>query len=735
MKKFLYPVLALGAIATLASCASDEPINVKEYDGTARFSIRLPNELATRFNDGKSAKQLYYSVFQDGKYVLDGVITDAFSNNLTQEVGIQLVANQEYQIVFFADNATSESNGYTYDPQSAQFDVTYSNKMVNSDDFDAFVNTITYTATGEGTDVPLKRPFAQLNIGTNDLTNGAVTHIGLDKFSSTLTIQPTNILSGINFLSGNETAYSGEALSFSIPSFASLPADAFPVDNYKYIEMNYLLVPATGEGQNSLIDATYVIEANSTTGNTLNLASTPVKTNYQTNVYGSLLTTQNKFNVEIKPAFETPDFNAGTWDGTTVTTPTVDATAKTVGINQPSDLLGFIQMVNGAGDTAPNDFEGYTIKVNGDYDFAGNEIPMIAQGATRNGASTQGTAFKGVFDGQGHTLKNFTVTETGDNVDIATGFIANLTGEGAALQNVNFENIRISTVNGEQAGVVGLVTDGAKISNVKVLSGSVSAKEAPGGIAGRMMISGTIENCSNAAAISSKTQNAGGIVGASYRTAVGKQTVVRGCSNSGTVHSNTVAAGGISGLNTGLVEKCNNTGAVSADQNSAGGIVGVQQAAGYVRNCENSGNITCNGTLGVGGIVGWVKYINGSGYQAQNVIEVTGCVNSGTITGKGAGTYGVSGIVGLWYQAGICSGNTNNAPLIDAAGMCAGITVSQFTGTNPDKVSDYVEMLTISDNTSTTTLSQLTGSLKALIAYLNDASKVTMTGNTPANNQ
>ncbi len=304
MKKILYPVLALGAIATLASCASDEPINVKEYDGTARFSIRLPDELATRFNDGEIANKLYYSVFQDGKYVLDGVITDAFSNNLTQEVGIQLVANQEYQIVFFADNATSESNGYTYNPQTAQFGVTYSNDMVNSDNFDAFVNTITYKATGEGTDVPLKRPFAQLNIGTNDLDNGAVTHIGLENFSSTLTIQPTNILSGINFLSGKETKYSGEALSFSIPSFASLPADAFPVDNYKYIEMNYLLVPATGEGQNSLIDATYVIEANGTTGNTLNLASTPVKTNYQTNVYGSLLTTRNKFNIEIKPTFD-----------------------------------------------------------------------------------------------------------------------------------------------------------------------------------------------------------------------------------------------------------------------------------------------------------------------------------------------------------------------------------------------------------------------------------------------
>jgi len=37
--------------------------------------------------------------------------------------------------------------------------------------------------------------------------------------------------------------------------------------------------------------------------NNLNLSSMPVQGNYRTNVYGSLLTTQNVFNVEIKPAF------------------------------------------------------------------------------------------------------------------------------------------------------------------------------------------------------------------------------------------------------------------------------------------------------------------------------------------------------------------------------------------------------------------------------------------------
>ena len=100
------------------------------------------------------------------------------------------------------------------------------------------------------------------------------------------------MLSGINFLNGTETPYTGEAITFTLPSFGELPEDAFPVETYGYLEMNYLLVPATAEGQNNLIDLSYEIKANGIAGNTLNLVSTPVKTNYQTNIYGSLLTTQ-----------------------------------------------------------------------------------------------------------------------------------------------------------------------------------------------------------------------------------------------------------------------------------------------------------------------------------------------------------------------------------------------------------------------------------------------------------
>lgn len=469
--------LAMAAIGSmmLASCASDEPLAGNDYDGVARFSVQLPGELATRFNDGKAANKLYYSVFQNNAPVMNGVITDAFKNGLTQDVDIQLVANQEYQIVFFADNsaAEAEGKGYTYNAETAQFDVTYVNDMVNSDNYDAFVNKITYTATGQGTPVQLKRPFAQLNIGTNDLTNGAVTNIGLGNFSSTLTIKSTgsDILSGINFLSGEETAYTGTGdLTFNISSFASLPADEFPVPAYSYIEMNYLLVAATEEGQNSLINAEYVITANGVKGNSLNLSATPVKNNYQTNVYGSLLTTQNKFNVEIVPAFA-GTFDTPVWDGTSAVAPAIDEATKTVTIATPAHLAGFAQMVNGSETQAPNLFKGYTVKLQNDIDLAGKPWTPIAYKDPSGGGAA--TAFQGTFDGQGHTIYNLNVAASNaDGGDMPAGLFG-LVCQGGVVKNLNINKFTI-TGNHFGAALVGYSWEACAFSNCNVSNGTVT---------------------------------------------------------------------------------------------------------------------------------------------------------------------------------------------------------------------------------------------------------------------
>lgn len=496
---------------------------------------------------------------------MNGVITDAFKNGLTQDVDIQLVANQEYQIVFFADNsaAEAEGKGYTYNAETAQFDVTYVNDMVNSDNYDAFVNKITYTASGQGTPVQLKRPFAQLNIGTNDLTNGAVTNIGLGNFSSVLTIKSTgsDILSGINFLSGEETAYTGtNDLTFNISSFASLPNDEFPVPAYSYIEMNYLLVPATEEGQNSLINAEYVITANGVKGNSLNLSATPVKNNYQTNVYGSLLTTQNKFNVEIVPAFA-GTFDTPVWDGTSAVAPAIDEATKTVTIATPAHLAGFAQMVNGTETQAPNLFKGYTVKLQNDIDLAGKPWTPIAYKDPSGGGAT--TAFQGTFDGQGHTIYNLNVAASNaDGGDMPAGLFG-LVCQGGVVKNLNINKFTI-TGNHYGAALVGFSWMYCVFSNCNVSNGTVT-------LTPNLLTSGT-----NAGKYDNGDK-AGAIAGYSNAT-------VTNCSADNVKITAYRDLGGIVGYNWGVVSNCkiSNSEIIQSDENAYQAETRAPYGTGYI---------------------------------------------------------------------------------------------------------------------------------------------------------
>ena len=274
-----------------------------------------------------------------------------------------------------------------------------------------------------------------------------------------------NLVSGE--LSGSATVSFDAA---GVPSQAAFPAGNNPMDGYRYLSMNYVLAPA---GQNTVTDLTMQVMKGEQVMNTLNVPNVPMRANYQTNIYGSLLTSTTDFTVTIQPAFLTPSLSVAEWDGMTVTYPTVDEATKSVAIQTPSDLAGLAHMVSGTNGQTAKDFAGYTVKLNGDFDFKGYEFPMIAAGATRKDGDSQGRAFSGVLDGQGHTIKNLTISKPSAAANDAVGFIANLKGAGAALKNLNIENLNIST-SAEQAGLVGLVSEGASVSGVNVKSGNLT---------------------------------------------------------------------------------------------------------------------------------------------------------------------------------------------------------------------------------------------------------------------
>lgn len=731
MKKFIYSAIAFGAVVSMASCASDEPL-AGASDGNITFELKLPGQPGTRFAEGTSVDRLRYSVFDtEGNHVLDGEQTWP-SGSLSTTVSLNLVANQSYKVVFFADN--DAATGYTYAPATAAFSVDYAQVKPNEDAYDAFYSLESVVADGNEKAVTLKRPFAQLNIGSSDLSSSAVADKGLANFSSTLTVKAQNLLSGVNFLTGEEIPQAQD-VTFDLASFSSLPTDAFPVSGYSYIDMNYLLVPATDAA--SLLDITYEAKLNGTTINTLNLASTPARPNYRTNVYGAILTTDNAFKLTIDPAFGGNLEVATPWDGISVTMPVVDETAKTATVSKPSDFIGLAQMVNGENGQTANSFEGYTVSLATDLDFGGHEITPVAKGATRFAFMASGNAFKGVLDGQNHTVRNFTITNTENNGNVANGFICNLTGANAALKNINFENISISTSTGEQTGVVSLLTNGATVENVHVLSGTISGTEATAGIVGRVMREGTVKGCSNAATIKSTKWNVGGIVGAAYYSAVGKAMTIADCTNDGDIDG-VYCVGGIVGFSCAEITGCTNNAPVSGNGNSVGGVVGEQQNGGMVSGCVNKADVTNKtasaSAYGTGGIVGWVRYTGSTTYYpAKNVITVSGSHNYGSVNAPAV--TGVGGIVGTWYNMGTVENCVNNAESLAGRGMIAGIVGnSQFTESTPG-LDGTGKNLLLTGNTTTTTLDQMTGSMKALLVYINDASKVTLSGNTPAANQ
>ena len=392
-------------------------------------------------------------------------------------------------------------------------------------------------------------------------------------------------------------------------------------------------------------------------------------------------------------------------------------------ISSPDELIAFRNRVNDG-----NDYAGRTVVLGDNIDLSLQDKNWTPIGTgTRSGSSYTGNAFKGTFDGRGFTISGLTIdaTVSGDNVDDAYGLFGVI--DGATVTNLTLANVHI-TVNGGECvgGVVGLMVNGSTVSNIEMDVGSgITAVRGLGGIVGRMTISGTIENCVNEASINGSDANVGGIVGAAYYTAVGSEMYITNCKNYGAVTCTAGVAGGIAGLSAANVSGCENHAVITGNGTDVAGIVAEQQNAGSVTNCVNYADITNNsGAYGTGGIVGWVRY-NGAeaSYARKNVIEVSGNVNHGKISGGNDG----GGIVGTVYNAAVVTGNENYAESISGETFAAGIVGNlQFTETPIGNIPMYG--VSVYNNVSTTVSDKITANCTSDYVYINeqhDENKIT----------
>lgn len=231
--------------------------------------------------------------------------------------------------------------------------------------------------------------------------------------------------------------------------------------------------------------------------------------------------------------------------------------------------------------------------------------------------SIENNLFKGVFDGNGYTVRGMYINVNKDDTDSSSyGLFGNI---GGTIKNLTIEKSYIA-VSGYSANV--------------------------GVIAGNLTEGSKIDNCTSGCEIECYENICGGIVGQNGGEII--NCVFNGNIKQMQNGSNT-RIGGIVGDNSGNVVSCKNTGTVvfgPDNVDAVGGITGYTDR-GIIKDCVNNGNlngeISDESALAIsGGIIGKIFMSNVGGENISTGVEVSNCVNNGTVCAD----YYAGGVIG-----------------------------------------------------------------------------------------
>jgi hypothetical protein len=223
--------------------------------------------------------------------------------------------------------------------------------------------------------------------------------------------------------------------------------------------------------------------------------------------------------------------------------------------------------------------------------YTGTQFHII--GSTMSSAIVR--SFQGVFDGNGHTISNFTYSSSGT---ASTGLFRRLEDREAEIKNLGLISPVITAPAGLGVGaLVGNMID-ATITNCYVVGGSVTGDQRVGALVGYVPYTsntaiGLIDRCYVTDCLVSGNETVGGLIGENRH-------VIANCWVSGRVMG-MVCAGGLVGLDKagGVLANCHSLTSTSGEMTIVG-LVGYN--AGGIKNCYSMGPVT--GSTRVGGLSG-----------------------------------------------------------------------------------------------------------------------------------
>ncbi|MHC4061121.1 MAG: GLUG motif-containing protein [Planctomycetota bacterium] len=202
--------------------------------------------------------------------------------------------------------------------------------------------------------------------------------------------------------------------------------------------------------------------------------------------------------------------------------------------------------------------------------------------------------FTGVFDGDSHTISNFTYISRDRSFIGLFGYVI---GENAKIKDLGMTNsyVYANAGLGLRASHVGSMVgrlEGGTITDCYVDGGSVSGNDSVGGLVG-WLDNGNIINCYSLASVTSDDWRVGGMVGMNY------DGEITNCYSGGSVSGNDIV-GGLAGRNSGTIAHCYSVARVAGDER-VGGLVGSNGKYGTVSgfwDVETSGLAASDGGIG-----------------------------------------------------------------------------------------------------------------------------------------
>lgn len=579
-KRFFHFLLAISMFSSVVACSEKEQLGGgKDSLYPVTFTIQTEGRLATRANisDGSGSDVLYYRVkdTDSGEWVTK-LTTETKKDNsrLTSEltnrygghtVTLSLPKGRNYKISFWAQN--SECTAYSISDDMVvtvnYYDEENKKNYANNDETrDAFFGSKEFSLKNTDLDnliVVLKRPFAQLNVGSTDDDWDKAKAANLTVTQSSLTV--SNVATSLNVVDGT---VSGDASVTYTFDEAAIPGETLYVDMdkdgkkeaYHWLSMSYLLPNDSGEGKDGTASTTVTTSFTFSDGstNTSELGPIdyiPLQRNWRTNIIGQVLTGNVQFFVVIDKDYE-DDKNISLWDGETYSH-NVEDDGSTIFISSAEDFAAigyytYYYMYMG-------EALEYNMQLKTDLnlvDFNGHDAGSICLGSN----------YDHVFDGNGHTLYcgatvPFYIYANSSNTD-RNVTIKNLTIKNSVLSDYNLATYGSKDLINEANGIssdndngIGaairiiwsliynkdntttITFDNVHFVNTKITSNSTERRTHIGSVIGNMTFTSTInpvtvilkdctvEDCAitvNCTDEANREYYIGGIVGSGYST-------------------------------------------------------------------------------------------------------------------------------------------------------------------------------------------------------------------------